>query len=314
MDTLTSIKVFRHVVESGSFVGAAERLDLSSAMVSKHVMNIERRLGARLLNRNSRTLSLTEPGSMYYERCKGILDHLEATEAELQFFACSPRGTLRVACPSWFGGRFLAAALIEFRRRYPEIVVDVSFDDGEANIVEQGYDLVLRVPPDTNSLPGDLIARPIRRITHCVAASREYLRSHDVPKHPSELAAHDCVASGGMDSWILLGPDGAITIPARVVARYRSIAGLASAVAAGLGLAALPVTFFEDPLFRDVLVPVMPEFPGQPATMYALYVRGNGVPPKIRAFIDFALECSRNPTEPGWPATAGARRTAALEV
>src|ERR1700747_3546014 len=173
MDTLTSIKVFRHVVESGSFVAAADRLDLSAAMVSKHVMHIERRLGARLLNRNSRTLSLTEPGSVYYERCKTILDHLAAAEAELQFFASSPRGTLRVACPRWFGGRFLAAALIEFRRRYPEILVDVSFDDGDVNIGEEGYDLVLRVPADTNSLPGDLIARPIRRINHCVAASRE---------------------------------------------------------------------------------------------------------------------------------------------
>ena len=307
MDTLTSIKVFRHVVESGSFVGAAARLDLSSAMVSKHVMHIERRLGARLLYRNSHTLSLTEPGSMYYERCKRILDHLEATELEVQFFTCSPRGTLRLICPSWFGGRLLAAALIEFRRRYPEIVVDVSFDDGDVNIVEEGYDLAFRVPPDIKSLPGDLIARPVRPITLCVAASREYLQRHGTPKHPSDLATHDCVASGSMGSWILLGPDDSITIPARIVARYRSIAGVASAVAAGLGLAPLPVMFFEDPLFKDVLVPVMPEFPVQQATMYAVYVSGKVVPPKIRAFIDFALEWSRNSTEPGWPPPAGVR-------
>jgi DNA-binding transcriptional LysR family regulator len=307
MDTLTSIKVFRHVVESGSFVGAAARLDLSAAMVSKHVMHIERRLGARLLNRNSRTLSLTEPGSMYYERCKRILDHLEATEVEVQFFSCSPRGTLRIICPSWFGGRLLAIALIEFRRRYPEIVVDVSFDDGDVNIVEEGYDLAFLVPLDIRSLPGDLIARPIHPITLCVAASREYLQRHGTPKQPGDLATHDCVASGSMGSWILLGGDDAVTVPARIVARYRSIAGVASAVAAGLGLAPLPVMFFEDPLFKDVLVPVMPEFPVQQATMYAVYVSGKVVPPKIRAFIDFALEWSRKSTELSWPTRSGVR-------
>src|ERR1700751_6241481 len=123
MDTLTSIKVFRHVVESGSFVAAADRLDLSAAMVSKHVMHIERRLGARLLNRNSRTLSLTEPGSVYYERCKTILDDLEATELELGSLGTVPRGTVRVTCPSWFARQLLADHLAEFRRRYPQIVV-----------------------------------------------------------------------------------------------------------------------------------------------------------------------------------------------
>jgi DNA-binding transcriptional LysR family regulator len=301
MDTLTSIKVFRHIVESGSFVGAADRMALSAAMVSKHVVNIEKRLGARLLNRNSRTLSLTESGSLYYERCKGILDNLEEAELELQFLAGCPRGTLRVICPSWFGGRLLAAALLEFRRRCPEIVVDISFDDGEVNIVEEGCDIAFRVPPDVTSLPPDLIARPIRPITLCVGASREYLQRHGVPRHPCDLAMHDCVAPGDMDSWVFRGARDEIGIPARVVARYRSIAGVAGAVAAGLGLAPIPVMYFEDPLFKDVLVPVLPEFPVQQSTMYAVYVRGRVVPPKIRAFIDFAMEWNRNSDRPGSP-------------
>src|ERR1700756_1121239 len=102
VDTLTSIRVFRQVVESGSFVAAADRLDLSNAMVSKHVQHVEKRLGGRLLNRNSRTLSLTEAGRVYFERCKTILDDLEATELELGSLGASPRGTVRVTCPSWF--------------------------------------------------------------------------------------------------------------------------------------------------------------------------------------------------------------------
>jgi DNA-binding transcriptional LysR family regulator len=144
MDTLMSIKVFRRVVESGSFVAAAERMDLSAAMVSKHVMQLEKRLGVRLLNRNSRTLSLTEAGRVYFERCKTILDDLETTELELGSLGNSPRGTLRLTCPSFFAGQRLADLLAEFRRRYPEILVDVSFEDRQVDLVEEGYDVALR--------------------------------------------------------------------------------------------------------------------------------------------------------------------------
>src|SRR5271155_5460165 len=127
VDTLTSIKVFRQVVESGSFVAAAVRLDLSTAMVSKHVMHVEKRLGGRLLNRNSRTLSLTEPGRVYFERCKTILEDLEATELDPGPLGPPPRGKLRISCPSWFAGQLMADGFAEFRSRYPEIVVDASF-------------------------------------------------------------------------------------------------------------------------------------------------------------------------------------------
>lgn len=290
MDTLTSIKVFRQVVESGSFVGAAERLNVSTAAVSKHVMHVERRVGMRLLNRNNRSLSLTEPGSLYYARCKSMLDNLEATELELGSLGTAPRGTLRIICPSWFAGRVLADALVEFRRRYPEVVVDVSFEDREVDLVEEGYDLAFRVPRDLKSLPADVIARPIRAITGYVGASKAYLQRHGTPRCPEELATHDCVAAGDMSSWLFVGQGGTLEIPARVVARYRSMAGVASAVAAGLGLAPLPAMLLEDPAHRDVLVPVLPEFPLQQATMYAVYASRKFVLPKLRAFIDFALE------------------------
>jgi DNA-binding transcriptional LysR family regulator len=126
-DTLTSIKVFRRVVESGSFVAAADRLDLSPAMVSKHVLRIEKRLGVRLLNRNSRTLSLTEPGRVYFERCKTVLDDLEETELELGSLGTAPRGTLRITCPSWFASQRMADMLAQFRSRFPDIVIDISY-------------------------------------------------------------------------------------------------------------------------------------------------------------------------------------------
>ena len=203
VDTLTSIRVFRQVVESGSFVAAAERMDLSTAMVSKHVAYVEKRLGVRLLNRNSRKLSLTEPGSVYFERCKTILEDLEATELELGSLGTVPRGTVRVTCPSWFARQRLADMLAEFRRRYPEIVVDVSFEDRVVDLVEEGYDLALRVTRRLASAGTDRSADTV--VSFFIAASREYLKRNGAPKSPEELAHHDFVAVGNIDAISLTG-------------------------------------------------------------------------------------------------------------
>src|ERR1700736_1546969 len=161
MDTLTSIKGFRQVVEAGPFVAAGERLDISTAMVSKHVMHIEQRLGVRVLNRNSRTLSLTEPGRVYFERCKTVLDDLEATELELGSLGATPRGTLRITCPTWFDGRRVADLLAQFRRRCPQIVLDVSFEDRLVDLVEEGCDVSTGVTARPDFLPAALNARPV---------------------------------------------------------------------------------------------------------------------------------------------------------
>jgi len=291
VDTLTSIRVFRQVVESGSFVAAAERMDLSTAMVSKHVAYVEKRLGVRLLNRNSRTLSLTEPGSVYFERCKTILDDLEATELELGSLGTAPRGTVRVTCPSWYAGQLLADMLAEFRRRYPEIVVDVSFEDRLVDLVEEGYDLALRVARESALAPG-LIARPIRPVTFFIAASREYLKRHRAPKSPEELAHHDFVGVGNIDAISLTGPEGKIDVPLHVVLRHRSMTGVVHAVAAGTGLAPVPDILFEEPGFKGTLAPVLTDYPVQGLTLYIVYVSRKYLPLKIRAFIDFVMERS----------------------
>jgi DNA-binding transcriptional LysR family regulator len=289
VDTLTSIRVFRQVVESGSFVAAADRMDLSTAMVSKHVAYVEKRLGVRLLNRNSRTLSLTEPGSVYFERCKTILDDLEATELELGSLGTVPRGTVRVTCPSWFARQVLADRLAEFRRRYPEIVVDVSFEDRLVDLVEEGYDLALRVTR-AGSLSAGLIARPLRPVRFYLAASREYLKLHGAPKSPEDLARHDFVAIGNVDSLTLAGANGNVDVPLRTVLRYRSLSGVANAVAAGIGLAPLPDILFEEPTFRGVLTPVLTDYPLREAMVYAVYVSRRYLPLKIRALIDFLAQ------------------------
>lgn len=290
MDTLTGIKVFLEVVESGSFVAAAERLDVSTATVSKHVMHLEQRLGTRLLNRNSRSLSPTEPGRIYFERCRAIVEDLKETELELGSLGTTPRGTLRVTCPSWFANQRLAAVLDQYRARFPRIVVDISFEDRFVDLVEDGYDLALRITTGLESLPAGLVARPARPLPIVIAASREYVRQHGAPQSPEELASHDCIAVSTMNAWVFEGPDGKTEIPARIVQRVRSTAAVPHAVAAGLGLAPVPITILEEPPFNDLLVPVLPDRPLSQSTLYLVYISRKYVPLKIRTFIDFVVE------------------------
>ena len=291
MDTLTGIKMFLQVVDSGSFVAAADRFDVSTAMVNKHVMNVEGRLGVRLLNRNSRTLSLTEAGKVYFERCKVILDDLEEAELELDSLGSTVRGSLRITCPSWFAGQRLADLLACYRQRHPQVVVDVAFDDRVVDLVEEGYDLALRVSSDPRLLGSGLIARPVKSMSFLVTGSREYLKRQGMPRSPRDLARYDCFTVGTSDPWTLRGPEGKIEVPARVVVvRYRSLAGVAHAVAAGIGLAALPRIIFEDPLFKDQLVPVLTDFPAEQGTLYLVHVSRRNAPLKIRSFIDLFLE------------------------
>jgi DNA-binding transcriptional LysR family regulator len=297
VDTLTSIKVFRQVVESGSFVAAGDRLDISTAMVSKHVMNVEQRLGLRLLNRNSRTLSLTEPGRVYFERCKTILDELEDTELELGSLNSAPRGTLRISCPSWSPGQRLAEHLAEYRRRYPEVVVDVSFEDRMVDLVEEGYDLAVRVTSSDAFTPG-LIARPVRPVSHYLAASTDYIKRNGTPESPDELARHDFVAVGNANSLQLIGGSGKIEVPMRVVLRYRSMLGVANAVASGIGLAPLPAILFEDPAFKTRLTPVLMEYPLRQSMLYLVYVSRKYLPLKLVTFRDLLVERISQTPEP----------------
>jgi DNA-binding transcriptional LysR family regulator len=301
VDTLTSIKAFRQVVESGSFVAAAERLDLSNAMISKHVMYLEQRLGVRLLNRNSRTLSLTEPGRVYFERCKTILEDLEAAELELGSLGTAPRGTLRITTPSWLAGQRLADLLMGYHRHYPEVLVDISFEDRMVDLVEEGYDLAIRFAQSPESLPAGLVARPLRPATFYIAASREYLERNGVPRSPEELAQHHLVAVGNQSSLSFVGPTGTFEVPVQVAVRYRSMAGVANAIAAGIGLAPIPAIIFDDPVFKDVLVPVLTDYPLKQATVYFVYVSRKYVPLKIRSFIDYIVETAAQLPEPRVP-------------
>jgi DNA-binding transcriptional LysR family regulator len=294
MDTLLSMKVFRQIVESGSFVGAAERLNLSTAMTSKHLMHLEKHLGTRLLNRSSRSLSLTESGTLFFERCKSILEEVTEAESAVGSVSGVPRGTLRVTAPSWAATRIMADLLAAHRQRYPEVVVNMSFEDRFVDLVADGYDLAMRATAD--ELPAGLIARPLRSMPFVIAASKEYLNRCGAPQSPEDLANHDCVMIGNGHSWPLTGPNGTIDAPARVVLRFESMSiAVTHAVCAGIGLASLPRMALEDPMFKDALCPVLTRYPLKHPHMYALYVSRKHLPLKIRTFVDHWVEFSKIP-------------------
>ena len=309
MDTLLSMKVFRQVVESGSFVEAAERLSLSKAMTSKHLMHLEKHLGTRLLNRSSRSLSLTESGKLFFERCKVTLEEVEEAELAVGSVTGVPRGTLRVTAPSWAASRRMVDMVATYRQRYPEVVVDLSFEDRLVDLVEEGYDLAIRATSDPP--PATLIARPLRPMPFVIAASREYLQRRGVPQSPEDLAQHDCLMIGSGHSWHLTGPNGDIEVPAQVVLRFGSSmsVAVAHAVCAGMGLAPLPRLIFEDPMFKDTLCPVLVKHPLRQPHMYALYVSRKHLPLKIRTFLDQLIEKTRIPQPWEDPATVERRRS-----
>ena len=283
---------------------------MSNAMASRHVMHVEQRLGVRLLNRNSRTLSLTEPGRVYFDRCKTILDDLETTELELGSLGGAPRGTLRVTAPTWAAGQRWANLLAEYRSRCPEVVVDMSFEDRAVDLVEEGYDLALRAARSPDELRPGLIARAVRPTSFYIAASREYLERKGTPKCPEDLEHHDFVAVGSLSSLSFVGPNGGVEVPIRVVLRYRSIGGVAHAVAAGIGLGPVPAIMFEEPHFKNVLVPVLTEYSLGEITMFFVYLSRKYVPLKIRTFVDFILESTSRTPRPKPSMTHTPERTA----
>ncbi len=287
MDTLLSMKVFRQVVESGSFVGAAARLSLSTAMTSKRLMLLEKHLGTRLLNRSTHSLSLTESGKLFFERCKVILEEVEDAESAVGSVSGVPRGTLRVTAPSWAATRQVVDLVATYRQRYPEVVVDLSFEDRFVDLIEEGYDLAIRATSDPP--PAGLIARPLRPMPFVIAASRSYLQRHGVPQSPPDLAQHDSVMVGNGQSWHFTGPHGNREIPARVVLRFGSMSvAVAHAVCADIGLAPLPRTMFEDPLFKEALCPkVFTKYPPVcTPSLCNLRESQTHLPLKIRTFVD----------------------------
>jgi DNA-binding transcriptional LysR family regulator len=290
MDKLASMAMFIRVVESGSFSAAAEAAGVSATMAGKHVREIEQRIGARLLHRTTRSQQLTEVGRLYYERCKQVLFDVELAEGSAHELQATPGGLLRMTAPLTFGSRRLVPALTEYQQRHPEVRINLALDNRIHDMVDEGYELAIRIGPIDNEA---LVARPLQPYRMLLAASPGYLARHGTPQHPSDLTKHVCLELSNWrhpDRWRLWGPEGIIDVP--VSGRLAINNGEALRVAAiqHAGILMQPEALVADDIAQGSLVHILPAWAPPASPMHLLYPPDRRPTAKLRSVIDFLLE------------------------
>ena len=300
MDRLAALEAFARVAESGSFSAAARALGSSKSLISRQVSALEAELGARLISRTTRSLTLTEAGRGYYEQVTRILVQMEEADLSVSQLQATPRGKLRINAPMSFSLLRVAPVLPDFLALYPEIDVDLAMNDRRVDLLEEGFDLAIRIGRLADS---SLIARKLGPMRRMVCASPAYLAERGVPAAPADLKGHACLCYSNadtVDEWRFSEPDGR-PIAVEVKGRVRANNGDLLRVAAlrGLGLVDLPSFLVGADIEAGTLVPVLQDFIRQDGGVYAVYPHARYLPPKIRVFIDFLAE--RWGGDPDWP-------------
>jgi DNA-binding transcriptional LysR family regulator len=299
LDRVTGMQVFVRVAMLGSFSAAARALDLSQTMVTKHVAALEDRLGVKLLHRSTRKLVLTEGGRNYLTACERILAEIEEAEASASLDRIEPRGTLRLNVPLTFGFRQVVPALTEFSRLYPAVSFDLGLADRYVDLMEEGWDLAIRIGQLKDS---SLVARRLAACRTIVCAAPAYLKQHGIPQTPDDLARHNCLAytlpsAIGANRWSF-GTEGDIVVPIQGNLRANNGDALLAAAVAGQGLIYQPTFIVGDSLREGSLVPVLSNYPTYEPAIHAVLPSGRQAPAKVRAFVAFLAE--RFGPEPGW--------------
>lgn len=302
MDRLAAMESFVQVVADGSFSTAARQLGLSKSLVSKHVAALEQHLGARLLNRSTRRLSLTEAGEDYFERCREILAELAGAEAAVSQLQAEPRGRLRINAPLSFGLLHLAPRLPGFLSRYPQLQLEVDYNDRFVDLVHEGYDVAVRVSAAQDS---GLRARTLATCGHLLCASPSYLEAQGAPQNAAELSGHNCLCYSYQpyaQEWRLQGPDGRqhrVSVTGNL--RANNGEALLAAATAGQGIILCPEFICAPALAEGRLQIVLPGYHSQRLMIQAVYPYTRHVSAKLRAFIDYLVASFR---EVDWRAPA----------
>jgi DNA-binding transcriptional LysR family regulator len=301
MDRLGAIQVFAQVVESGSFAKAAERLGLSTSATSRHVADLEAHLQTRLLNRTTRRVSLTESGRAFYERAVQLLADLEEAEQEAARAAVVPRGTIRLTTSVNFGVRHLAPAIAEFLGRHAEVRFDVSLSDRVVDLIEEGFDLAVRLGTTGSE---NVVARKLGETRLVPCASPQYLSAHPAPKAPEDLAAHNCFTYEYItprNVWRFrdaAGGERAVRIAGTLHSNNGDL--LAEIAARGCGIVFEPAFIVGPDVRAGRLVPLLQDFIAPPVPIYAVYPSRKHLSAKVRAFVDFLV--MRFEDAPDWSA------------
>lgn len=285
---LNDVRIFAEVVSAGSFTGAARRLGMPKSTVSRRISELERRLGARLLQRTTRRLAVTDAGRTYYRYCERITGELEEAERAVSRLQETPRGLLRVTAPWNFS--FLGPAVAALVRRYPEMRIDMVCTDRIVDLVEEGFDVAVRAGRLAEST---LIARSIGSLERVVVASPAYLERAGAPESPEDLAAHTCLSFGAgidRDGWRLASAERTVTAVLRARLMVNDFDTLREAALAGAGLAFVTTDRCREDLERGGLRRVLPEWSSPPTPFHVLYPSVRHLTPKVRVFIDVVRE------------------------
>lgn len=299
----TDVWAFVRVVETGSFSEAARQMGTTKANISKAVARLEKTLRARLLNRSTRKLGLTEAGTAIFQNALRMLEEARALEATAAGLQAGPSGMLRVSASLAFGNTWLAGLLPEFMARYPEIRVVLSMTDRYVDLVEENIDVALRMAPRVDMLSA--VARPIAPIRYVLAASPAYLERHGTPTRIEELATHRCLVfgSGAPVSWEFERADAEDSVKPNMVMSANSSPALRLAMLRGGGIALLPTYVVGEDLRRGEAVRVLPDWVPHGAhgdRLFAVYLENRFLPPKVRVFIDYLVETIGE--QPEWDA------------
>ncbi len=299
MDSLNDIAVFVQVIDDGSFTNAAERLKLSRSVVSKYVTRLEERLGVRLLNRTTRRLSLTEAGRIFYDLSRRGLQDIEDARLEVSRLQEKPRGVLRINSPMSFGIMHIAPLLPEFQRQYPDVSVDMNLDDRKVEVIEEGFDISVRI---TEMPDSSLIARRLASCRHAIVAAPSYLKQHGTPRSPEDLHDHNVISfryQASATDWHFLGPDNKpVSVAVAGTIQMNNSLALREAVIGGVGIMRAPTFVVGDDIQQKRLVRILPDYTALEISIFLVYPQRKHLSPKVRAFVDFMAEKISDP--PDW--------------
>ena len=290
MDTLFSLKVFREVVQCGSFTKAADKLDISTAMASKHVSHLESKIHAKLLMRNSRNLHLTEAGEEYYRQCSYALETLDTAAEKAAGGTDKPQGLLRITMPLWFANDRVCDWLAEYRQLYPDVSLDLVLDNRKVDLIAEGFDLALRV---SNDPAPSLIVKPLCSINFLLVSSPDYLMRHGVPSTPQEINEQHAALPSHVHDHINIthnttGEQHTLLLNANV--RSDNTLMDRQLILAGCGIGYLPEWTVQNDLKQGRLVSLLPDYNILIAQLYAAYVDRTFLSAKVRSLIDFLSE------------------------
>jgi DNA-binding transcriptional LysR family regulator len=290
MDRLDAMKLFVRVAELGSFAAVALQMDLARSVVTRQIAGLEAHLGVKLMARSTRRLSLTSAGTAYLEKCRVILNLVEAAETDVAEERLTPRGNIRMSLPLSFGLKRLAPLLLEFSQRYPEVALDMDYTDRRAKLIEEGLDLSIRI---TRKLDGGDVVRRIGSSRLQVVASPDYLARHGRPQHPSELIHHECLGytSGGQSQgWQFIIDGKPETFPVRSRLHANNGDVLTEAAAQGLGITLQPDFIIGGFVAAGRVEVILAGFPVAELGIYAVLPSNRHVPHRVRVLMDFLAE------------------------